>query len=402
MKKLYLPVVFLLFFNCLHAQNTITTAVPFLNINTDIVTFGKGSLGVTNTGFYQKQGFYHNPALLAKGQPYALVDFNYTPWLRALVPDLSLIHAGAAGGIGKRHTLGFDYTRFNMGEITFTSNNGNVIGSHKPSEYALSFKYSYRTLKGLAIGIAGRHIESDLTGDMEGTTKGISKALDFGLNYTKRKALTDTFDLAYSFGFSVLNMGSKITYNAVPPIGYDFIPTTLKLGFMVSPRVKLQGDSTYLALEFSYEAEKLLVPTPPSYARDSLNNPLYNENGELIVTGGYSQDISNWEGMLQSFYDAPNGASEELQEIIHKFGLEGRFVYDNIGFAALRAGYFHEHEYKGGRQFVTLGLGFGIMGLELNAAYILPTQSNHPMRNTLMLGVSYKAYFGDGLKFFSE
>ncbi len=55
--------------------------------------------------------------------------------------------------------------------------------------------------------------------------------------------------------------------------------------------------------------------------------------------------------MIQSFYDAPGGFSEELKEITWAIGAE---YWYNKQFA-VRAGYFHESETKGNRQFFTFG-----------------------------------------------
>lgn len=382
--------------------NTITTAAPFLLINTDVVTAGKGWAGVSGTGFYRQTGFHHNPALLAKGEPYLLANISYTPWIRFLVPDLSLTNISLSGSFGKRHAVGVNYKRFNGGEVLLTTANGNVIDSFNPYEYAISFQYSYRTTRGLSLGVSGKHIFSNLTDSINYTKPGQSLAADIGLNYTSRAVLDDAADLGYSFGFSVLNVGNKISYSRLNNGSADFIPTDLKLGFTISPRIKLMGDSTYLAFELAYEAEKLLVPTPPIYARDSLNNPLYSDEGELIIEQGYNPNVSIWKGMAQSFYDAPGGTTEELHEIVHKIGLESRLVYDNFAFAAVRAGYFHEHFTKGNRKLATLGLGIGAMGFELNGAFLIPTESNHPLKNTFMVGVVYKAYFGEKITFFKE
>ena len=66
--------------------------------------------------------------------------------------------------------------------------------------------------------------------------------------------------------------------------------------------------------------------------------------------------------MLGSFDDAPGGAKEELREIIYSGGIE--YWYDNQ--FAVRGGYFHEDDTKGGRQYYTMGVGlrYNVFGLE--------------------------------------
>ncbi len=390
--------------------NVISPQAVFLGIVTDIPSSGKAWAGVSNTGFYQNAGLYHNPALLAIGRPYISAKVSHSPWLRAFISDLYIINAGIAAEINKRHAVGFDYTGFNRGEITFTDPIGIPIGSHKPYEQSMSLRYAYRTLRGFAIGTSLKYIHSDVYGELGGFKAGQILLADLGLNYANRTILDTIVDMGYSIGFSVLNAGNKISYfepvddryNFIYTPQDEFVHTELKLGFMISPRIKLKGDSTYIAGDFNYEMAKLLVPTPPSYQLDSIGNIVYNPDGSPVIAEGYDPNVNAFQGMLQSFYDAPGGAQEEIRELIHKIGLEGRFVYKNQLFAALRGGYFHEDYSKGNRKFFTIGLGVGFMGFEINTSYLIPTESNHPLRNTLMTGVTYKYNFGGGKRPYQE
>ena len=134
----------------------------------------------------------------------------------------------------------------------------------------------------------------------------------------------------------------------------------------------------YNSFSFSFEADKLLVPTPP---RDSV---LYEE-GAIIYPGGAYSDKSVIAGIFSSFSDAPGGMQEELQEINLMAGVE---YWYNKQFA-LRAGYFWEHENKGNRKFITAGAGFRMNVFALDFSYLLPTQQNHPLANTLRFTLSF-------------
>ncbi|MCF0209852.1 MAG: PorV/PorQ family protein, partial [Bacteroidales bacterium] len=87
-----------------------------------------------------------------------------------------------------------------------------------------------------------------------------------------------------------------------------------------------------------------------------------------------------------SFYDAPDGFKEELQEFIWSLGVE--YWYNNIIVA--RAGYFHEAEKKGARQYLTLGLGLKYNTLGIDVSYLVPTtqHNNNPLKNTLRVSLS--------------
>lgn len=371
--------------------NTIITKVPFVIICPDARTVGMANTGVTNTGFYQSGGSYNNPALLGAGEPYLSFNASYVPWLRSLVPDINLFHISVAKGIKKRHAVGFDYTGFSLGKIAITDEAGNVTGFYKPYEQYVALRYSYRTLKGLSVGVSMKYIHSDITNGLSDTQPAQTIAGDLGLNYTHRSNINERFDLAYSTGFSITNVGNKVKYTDVDSVEGDFIPTNLSVGLMLTPRIKLMGDSTYLAFDVIYEVEKLLVPTPPQY--------MYNEGTGNIERMGYDPNVGVFEGMWQSFYDAPRGAEEEWNEVVHKVSIEGRLVYDNMAFVAYRMGYFHEDYSKGNRKYLTIGYGLGLMGINLNAAYLIPIESSL-LENTFAVSLGYKCFIGK--RFFRE
>jgi long-subunit fatty acid transport protein len=134
----------------------------------------------------------------------------------------------------------------------------------------------------------------------------------------------------------------------------------------------------YNKFTFAFEANKLLVPTPPK------DTTLFEE-GAVIYPGGINSDKSVIAGIFSSFGDAPGGMKEELQEINLSVGVE--YWYNNQ--FALRAGYFYEHENKGNRKFLTAGAGFRMNVFALDFSYLLPTQRNHPLENTLRFTLSF-------------
>ena len=68
------------------------------------------------------------------------------------------------------------------------------------------------------------------------------------------------------------------------------------------------------------------------------------------------ENTSSISGIFKSFSDAPGGMKEELQEITWSLGAE--YNYNQQFF--LRAGYYYETEYKGGRKYYGLGAGFAL------------------------------------------
>lgn len=91
-------------------------------------------------------------------------------------------------------------------------------------------------------------------------------------------------------------------------------------------------------------------------------------------------------GMMQSWYDAPGGFKEELDEFNFSIGAE--YWYNNL--LAIRAGYFYENKNKGDRQYVTLGVGLRYNVFGLDFSYLIPTVSQqNPLEKTLRFSLLF-------------
>lgn len=91
-------------------------------------------------------------------------------------------------------------------------------------------------------------------------------------------------------------------------------------------------------------------------------------------------------GVFMSFGDAP--AEEELREIMWSVGAE--YAYNKQFF--VRAGYFHENQYKGNRQFFTAGAGFKLNVFQIDAGYVISTSQTNPLDQTLRLSLSFDLF----------
>ena len=69
--------------------NTITTAVPFLLITPDARAGALGDAGCASTPDVYSN--YWNPSKNVFSEKKNGISFSYTPWLKALVPDINLI-----------------------------------------------------------------------------------------------------------------------------------------------------------------------------------------------------------------------------------------------------------------------------------------------------------------------
>lgn len=356
----------------LSGANTITTGVPFLGITPDSRAGGMGDVGVGTSADVTSQ--HWNPAKYVFMESEMGVGLSYSPWLRNLVDDINLAYLSGYKKLDDIQAVSASLRYFALGDITFTSEQAEIISQQSPNEFAIDLAYSRKLSDVFSGAVAVRYIRSDLTAgqDVNGvpTYPGSSYAADVAFYYYnefRRSRKNNSF----SAGINIQNIGSKISYTDGEV--KDFIPTTLKLG--ASYTMELDN---YNSFSFSVEANKLLVPTPPA------DSTAYGDD-DVIWAGGINSDIGVIEGIFKSFGDAPGGMKEEFQEIAWSVGVE---YWYNKQFA-LRAGYFYENEFKGNRKYLTAGAGLKMNVFALDFSYLLPTQRNHPLENTLRFSLSF-------------
>ncbi len=393
LKRIFAAVVLLIFSKEPQAQNsissaqllgqlnTITTAVPFLRIAPDARAAGMGETGVATAP--DVYSMHWNVAKLAFAEKEIGVGLSYTPWLRALVPNLDLGYLSAYLKPDSLSAVSVSARYFSMGSITLTSFSG-VIGQFRPYEYAVDLGYTRRIAKRWSMGVAFRYINSNLTHGISINNKrtftGRSFAGDLGAYYYDRDRIKISGrPCVMMIGLALTNVGNKITY--MDSTEGDFIPINLRVGQGLHINFGEQS------LSFHYELNKLLVPSPPVYALDSNGNRFVNPNtGQYVILAGKNPNVPVPQGMLQSFSDAPTGLKEELREITFSAGVE--YLYLNC-FAA-RAGYFYEARTKGNRQFITVGTGVKFKFISLDMAYLIPTNGQRsPLQNTLRFSVQF-------------
>jgi hypothetical protein len=296
--------------------------------------------------------------------------------LRRLVNDINLAYLSGYGRIDEMSTVAATLRYFSLGDITFTDEFGNELGTYRPNEFALDATYARKFSEFISGAVAARFIYSNLTQGqfVQGaeTSAGTSIAADVSVYYQKEVDLGKT-DGDVRWGINISNIGTKISYSKTA-IKRDFIPTNLRLGGGFTVNI-----DDYNSIGASLDINKLLVPTPPVYLRDSLGNPVYDAENNLVVEKGRNPDVSVVQGMIQSWYDAPFGFSEEMREFSLALGVE--YWYNKL--FALRAGYFYEDATKGNRKFFTVGLGlrYNIFGVDF--AYLIPIEQQNPLENTL-------------------
>lgn len=384
---------------CNDQLNTITTAVPFLLISPDSRAGGMGDAGVAITP--DANAIHWNPSKLAFAENDGEFSMSYSPWLRNLVPDMSLAYlSGYKRLSNKRSAIGGSLRYFNLGSILFTDVNGSTIRDFKPAEFAVDLAFAQKFSDRFSGGIAIRYVNSNLTGGISvqgaNSKAGQTVAADVSFFYMNDQAQLGGKDATVAFGANISNIGGKMSYTETA--AQNFIPINLRIG----PSLKMELDK-YNSIAFNLDVNKLLVPTPPVY--------LLDENGALIldpVTGNYQvasgrdPNVGVVNGILGSFTDAPgnvgyddNGkpyveSGSRLREELREINLAGGFEYWYAEQFAFRTGYFWEHYTKGNRKYFTLGAGVKYSIFTLDLSYLIANTQRSPLANTLRFTLGFK------------
>lgn len=355
--------------------NTITSAVPFLMIAPDSRSGGMGDAGVALSP--DANSMHWNPAKYAFAPNDMGFAISYTPWLRELIPDINLAYLSGYKRLDQEQVIGFSLLYFSLGNITFTDVVGNTSGQFNPNEFALDVAYARSFSDRFSGSLAFRYIYSNLTGGtfvggME-SNPGMAYAADVSLYYQNEDLIAGDYDAKFAWGLNLSNLGSKISYQKNSD--KDFIPINLRLGAAYT----IDFDD-YNSLTMAGDINKMMVPTPPVYYSDSVDI-----KGDPVIEFGRDPNVGVAAGIFQSFYDAPGGFAEELNEFTFSAGLEYWYAKQ----FAIRGGYFHEHATKGNRKYFTMGIGLRLNVFGLDFAYLVPIYQNNPLSNTLRFSLLF-------------
>ncbi|MEP2023886.1 MAG: type IX secretion system outer membrane channel protein PorV [Reichenbachiella sp.] len=358
-------------------SRVITTAVPFVSFAPDSRATGMGDAGVATSP--DANSVHWNNGKLAFIEHNYGASLSYSPWLGKIVDDMSLTYLSGYYKIDRIQTVGVSMRYFDLGKIHLTDVIGGDLGTENPREVAFDATYSRKLTEKIGIGVSARYIWSNLIGSGTNAAKAATSfAVDLGFYYTNPIVIGGK-DSEISFGTAITNIGQKTTYGTESDA--DFIPINLRVGTAIKV-----GLDAFNSLTFALDLNKLMVPTPPIYAyEEDGETPVIDNNGDQVILKGKDPNRNLMAGMFGSFTDAPDGFSEEMQEIMISTGVE--YWYKEL-FAA-RLGYFYENENKGGRQYLTLGLGLRYQKFGIDFSYLVPGDNNHPLAETIRFSLLF-------------
>ena len=357
--------------------NPVNYAVTSQMIAPDARGAGFGDAGAATDPDVNAQ--FWNPAKYPFAISRAGVGLNYTPWLRKLVSDMDLAYLAGYYRIGNYSAIAASLRYFSLGEVyTSSSIEGGDEMTIKPYEMSFDASYSLMLSEKFSLAAALRWIRSDLTYNFsDDSAPGNAFAAELAF-YLQTFPTIGNRECQFSFCANSSNIGTKINFGG--DNNSEFIPTNLRLGVAFALPI-----NEYNRFTFTADANKLLVPTYPKQKEGEST-----EDYQARVQKDY-YDISSISGIFKSFYDAPGGFKEELQEVQWSVGAE--YCYNDK--FSIRAGYHHEAENKGNRKYFTVGAGFRMSVFAIDAGYVIATAKSNPLDQTLRVSLSFDI---DGIK----
>lgn len=318
--------------------------VPFLSLTPDAISLGQGDMSVaTSPDIFSQHGNASKYVFLqeAKG-----LGISYSPYLNDLAGGMYLAYLSGFKKTNKGVFSG-SFTYFNAGSVDLSQfEMGQYLwqGKQIPYEFSLDLAYGLALSEHFAMAVTGRFFISALgINSLNERQKVASFSSDISGFFSSEKIPYNHFYGKYRLGFQISNIGNKIKYT---DLGREnFIPTTLKLAGAYD--FIFDNEQT---VSVGIELRKMLIPSPPKYGfLDQNNNHLQDINEPTQILSGKNNQISFLEGIFQSFYDAPNGLKEELEEISYSVGINYQFNKD----FSFQTGYFRNIKTK---DFVNLYL----------------------------------------------
>ncbi|MBR1712950.1 MAG: type IX secretion system outer membrane channel protein PorV [Alloprevotella sp.] len=349
--------------------NPVMTAVTSQSIAPDARSGGLGDIGAASDPDVNSQAW--NPAKYPFTISRAGLALNYTPWLRQLTDGIALLNATGYLRLGDYQALSASLNYFTVGEVYLTSGNSaysEAVSDFtvKPYEFSVDVAYSRMLSETFSAAVALRYMYSDMSGHSDDNMKpGSAFAADIA-GYWNKYIMLGQRECLLAFGFNVRNIGSKINYGSDDSY---FIPTNLRIGGNLTVPI-----NEYNKISFMADANRLLVPAKPLQGADE-----GSEEYEQRLRDDY-YDLSAIKGIGKSF-----SGGNQLDLINWSAGLE--YTYNDK--FSLRGGYHNESKSQGGRCYFTVGAGFRMNVMSIDAGYVIATNSTNPLDQTLRVSLAF-------------
>ena len=328
----------------------IKTHVPYLSVTPYPGIGSMADISVVGThSSLNNYAFYANPALNNRINKLVCADVSLMPVSFKGISDNYISQFGLTYALNKKNSLSLSGLIYKRYLYSIWS-----LNTPELKDFIIRGKYSYAINEHWALGLAGKYFFSDSYQSIVHFSSSYDRvhsyAFDLGASY-ENKFYLFKHKYSISIGATLCDFGPKITYE----IGEhykdnDFISTKLLLGGVISTEIE-QGFNFYLA----YQLEKQLVPT---------FNEINIHPGNQDLTGS---DNTPFEALYKSFFDADGGFSEEMSELVHKFGIEILWDLGATAYLSIRAGCAVNKHANNLNSYGTVGIGIGFLGFDISA-----------------------------------
>ncbi|MGL5683644.1 MAG: type IX secretion system outer membrane channel protein PorV [Marinifilaceae bacterium] len=331
----------------------VSSSLPFLTITPDAVGASMGNSGVATQA--DAYSIYWNNAKYAFAEKNSGVAASYTRWMPDFHKGQNLYNITGYHKLNSKNVLSIGMRYFTNGDMDMYNDNGDVVKSVSPKEYALELGYSRLLGNHVSIGAVLRYISSDALAGVEEAKKASAFGVDLGVYFNKNYTLCGR-DLVWNAGLALANIGTKVDYGTDSK-GYQ--PAMMRLG--TSALYDFCDKQTF---RLGVELNRMMV-----------SQSAMEKDGSWTVPSG-----SAVKEILKSFKN-----DDLFKEINWSLGAE--YCYNKM--ASLRAGYHYQNKEMGDNSFVSVGAGVNILGIGANASYWITTNSESVLKNTLHLSLSY-------------
>lgn len=339
--------------------NPVMTAVVSQTIAADARSGGIGDVGAATDPDVNSQSW--NPAKYPFTISRAGMSINYTPWLRKLTTGIALLNAAGYVRIGDYQAISASLRYFTLGDVSVLGDDNMTV---KPYEFSFDVAYSRMLSETFSAAVALRYMYSDLSGHYDDNVKaGSAFAADIAA-YWNKYVMMGQRECQLAFGLNISNIGSKINYGG--DYSY-FIPANLRFGGSLMIPI-----NDYNRFSIMADINKVLVPARPLQGADESN-----EDYEERIREQY-YDMSSIKGIFKSFGDG-------FKTVQWGAGLE--YTYNDK--FTLRGGYHHESNSQGGRKYFTVGAGFRMSVMSIDAGYVIASNSTNPLDQTLRVSLGF-------------
>ncbi len=339
--------------------NPVMSAVVSQTIAADARSGGIGDVGAATDPDVNSQSW--NPAKYPFTISRAGMSINYTPWLRKITTGIALLNAAGYVRIGDYQAVSASLRYFTLGDVSVLGDDNMTV---KPYEFSFDVAYSRMLSETFSAAVALRYMYSDLSGHYDDNVKaGSAFAADIAA-YWNKYVMMGQRECQLAFGLNISNIGSKINYGG--DYSY-FIPANLRFGGSLMIPI-----NDYNRFSIMADINKVLVPARPLQGADESN-----EDYEERIRNEY-YDMSSIKGIFKSFGDG-------FKTVQWGAGLE--YTYNDK--FTLRGGYHHESNSQGGRKYFTVGAGFRMSVMSIDAGYVIASNSTNPLDQTLRVSLAF-------------